>query len=155
MFGMHANAEIGFRTDQSNTLYGTVADLAGGGGGGGSAAGITERVSSVIEEINDKLAEGIVDMEDLISRIDAEGGRTPYINVFYQETKYMNALVKEIRKSLEVLNLGLLGELQMSDAMEGLQNCLFENKVSPSWAKLAFESMRPLAGWMDNLMMRL
>ena len=94
-------------------------------------------------------------MEDLISRIEAEGGRTPYVNVFYQECKYMNALVTEIRKSLEVLNLGLLGELQMSDSMEKLQTALFENKVPASWAKLAFESMRPLAGWLDNLLMRL
>merc|ERR1711988_791242 len=105
--------------------------------------------------INDKLADGLVDMEDLISRIDAEGGRTPYVNVFYQETKYMNALVTEIRKSLEVLNLGLLGELQMSDSMEALQTALFENKVPASWTKLAFESLRPLAGWMDNLLQRL
>jgi len=156
MFGMHPNAEIGFRTDQSNTLYATIADLAGGGGGGGGGgAGVTERVSSLIEEINEKLADGLIDMEDLISRIDAEGGRTPYVNVFYQETKYMNALVTEIRKSLEVLNLGLLGELQMSDSMEALQSALFENKVPASWTKLAFESLRPLAGWMDNLLQRL
>jgi len=155
MFGMHPNAEIGFRTDQSNTLYGTIADLAGGGGGGGAATGMTERVSALIEEINEKLAEGLIDMEDLISRIDAEGGRTPYVNVFYQESKYMNALVTEIKKSLEVLNLGLLGELQMSDSMEALQAALFENKVPASWTKLAFESMRPLAGWMDNLLQRL
>jgi dynein heavy chain len=116
---------------------------------------MTERVSGMIEEISDKLADGIVDMEDLISRIEAEGGRTPYVNVFYQECKYMNALVLEIRKSLEVLNLGLLGELQMSDSMEALQTALFENKVPASWAKLAFESMRPLAGWLDNLLQRL
>jgi len=156
MFGMHPNAEIGFRTDQSNTLYSLLGDLSGGGGGGGGGgAGITERVQGMIEEINDKLAEGLVDMEDLISRIDAEGGRTPYVNVFFQECKYMNALVTEIRKSLEVLTLGLLGELQMSDSMETLQMSLFENKVPPTWKKLSFESARPLAGWMDNLLQRL
>merc|ERR1711988_828971 len=157
MFGMHPNAEIGFRTDQSNTLYDTVADLSGGGGGGGGGAGggVTERVSALIEEINDKLADGLVDMEDLISRIEAEGGRTPYVNVFYQECKYMNELVSEIQKSLEVLKLGLLGELQMSQAMEDLQHSLFANKVPASWEKKAFVSMRPLAGWIDSLMMRL
>lgn len=67
----------------------------------------------------------------------------------------MNALVTEIRKSLEVLTLGLLGELQMSDSMETLQMSLFENKVPPTWKKLSFESARPLAGWMDNLLQRL
>merc|ERR1711924_540115 len=39
--------------------------------------------------------------------------------------------------------------------METLQTCLFENKVAPSWKMLSFESMRPLAGWLDNLLMRL
>jgi len=157
MFGMHPNAELGFRTDQSNVLYATLAEVGGGGGsgGGGGASSMQEKVQALIEETNERLAEGVVDMEDLISRIDGEGGRTPYVNVFFQECKYMNSLVLEIKKSLEVLTLGLLGELQMSESMETLQACLFENKVAPSWMKLSFESMRPLAGWMDNLLMRL
>jgi len=155
MFGMHANAEIGFRTQQSDTLYNTIADLAGGSGGGGGGINKVERVSTIIEEIQDKFAEGRIDTEDLIGRIEAEGGRTPYVNVFYQECKYMNTLVEEIKKSLEVLNLGLLGELQMSDSMESLQDALFENKVPGTWAAKAFESMRPLAGWLDNTLMRL
>jgi len=94
-------------------------------------------------------------MEDLISRIEAEGGRTPYVNVFYQECKYMNTLVFEIQRSLEVLKLGLLGELQMSSDMEDLQGALFANKVPATWTKVSFVSMRPLAGWTDSLMMRL
>ena len=114
-----------------------------------------ERVQTLIEDITDKLQDGVVDMEDLISRIDSDEGRTPYVNVFYQECKYMNALVLEIKKSLEVLQLGLLGELQMSESMEALQNSLFENKVAGSWMRLSFESMRPLAGWLENLMARL
>merc|ERR1712054_303285 len=84
-----------------------------------------------------------------------EGGRTPFINVFYQESVYMNALTDEMKKSLEVLGLGLNGELQMSDAMEELMEALTMNRVPGSWTKLAFESMRPLASWMDNLLMRI
>lgn len=116
---------------------------------------MSDVVMNLIEEMTDKLAEGIVEMEELISRIEAEGGRTPYVNVFYQECKYMNALVSEVQKSLEVLKLGLLGELQMSSAMEELQGSLFANKVPATWAKVGFTSMRPLAGWTDSLMMRL
>merc|ERR1711959_597634 len=144
MFGMHPNAEIGFRTDQSNLLFQTVFELqprTSGGEGGGS-------MSEVVMTL-------VVEMEDLISRIEAEGGRTPYVNVFYQECKYMNTLVIEIQKSLEVLKLGLLGELQMSAAMEELQIALFSNKVPASWAKVGYVSMRPLAGWTVSLMARL
>merc|ERR1712166_541722 len=157
MFGMHPNAEIGFRTDQSNTMYSIISDLqpkgaAGAGGGGGN---VNDRVMGLIEEICEKLNEAHIDIDDLIQRIDDEGGRTPFINVFYQESVYMNALTFEITKSLEVLTLGLNGELQMSESMEALSDALFAGKVPDSWAGLAFASMKPLAGWMDNLMMRL
>merc|ERR1719217_1076087 len=108
-----------------------------------------------MEEIQDRIAEGLIDTEELMSRIEAEEGRTPFINVFYQECKYMNTLVGEMQKSLEVLGLGLGGELTMSDAMETLMNALFDGKVPETWEKVAFVSMRPLAGWLDNLMQRI
>ena len=59
MFGMHPNAEIGFRTDQSNTLYSILADLSGGsdGGGGGGGSSMVERVQGLMEEIQVKLAQ--------------------------------------------------------------------------------------------------
>jgi len=155
MFGMHPNAEIGFRTDQSNTLFMTVFDLQPRTAGGEGASSMGEQVMSFIDETQDKLGDAIIDMEDLVSRIEAEGGRTPYMNVFYQESKYMNTLVGTLKKSLEVLKLGLLGELQMSEAMDALQIAIFTNKVPGSWEKVGFVSMRPLAGWMDSLMRRL
>merc|ERR1711861_58832 len=132
---MHPNAEIGFRTDQSDTLLSSVFELQPRTSGGAGGSSMSEVVMSLIEEISDKLADGIVDMEDLVSRIEAEGGRTPYVNVFYQECKYMNTLVGEIKKSLEVLKLGLLGELQMSATMEDLQIFLYSNKVPDTWVK--------------------
>ena len=46
MFDMHPNAEIGFRTDQSNVLYATLGDLAGGGGGDGAATHSSVRAGS-------------------------------------------------------------------------------------------------------------
>jgi len=154
MFGLHPNAEIGFRLEQSDTLYAVVADLQPRSASGGSGASVQERVSNTMEEITDKVSEALIDIEDLIQRIEAEEGRTPFINVFYQESKYMNTLVTEIQKSLEVLHLGMIGELQMSDAMEALMAYLYDGKVPDTWAKVAFVSMRPLAGWMDNLCQR-
>merc|ERR1719440_1168471 len=106
-------------------------------------------MNTLISEMKKSL--GLFDMEDLIGRIDAEGGRTPFVNVFYQECKYMNTLISEIKKSLEILGLGLSGDLQMSDDMEATMNSLYDNRVPPTWAKKAYPSMRPLAGWVENL----
>merc|ERR1719231_1677109 len=45
-------------------------------------------------------------------------------------------LVNFIRKSLEELTLGLDGALNMSDAMEMVQNGIFRNSVPPSFMKV-------------------
>jgi len=151
MFGLHPNAEIGFRTEQSDILFVILADLQPRQAAGGGGATVQERVQVLMEDIQDKFLDALFDMEDLIGRIDAEGGRTPFVNVFYQECKYMNTLISEIKKSLEVLALGLSGDLQMSDEMENTMNSLYDNKVPGTWVKRAYPSMRPLAGWVDNL----
>jgi len=151
MFGLHPNAEIGFRTEQSEILFTTLTDLQPRQASGGGGATVQERVQVLMEDIQDKFQEALFDMEDLISRIDAEGGRTPFVNVFYQECKYMNTLVSEIKKSLEILGLGLSGDLQMSDEMDDTMNSLYDNRVPLSWVKRAYPSMRPLASWVDNL----
>jgi len=151
MFGLHPNAEIGFRTEQSEILFTTLTDLQPRQASGGGGATVQERVQVLMEDIQDKFQDALFDMEELISRIEGEGGRTPFVNVFYQECKYMNTLISEMKKSLEVLGLGLCGDLQMSDEMEDTMNALYDNKLPPTWTKRAYPSMRPLAGWVDNL----
>lgn len=37
MFGLHPNAEIGYLTTQSETLFSTILSVSGGGSGGGGA----------------------------------------------------------------------------------------------------------------------
>eukprot|EP00658_Telonema_sp_P-2_P050413 TRINITY_DN38452_c0_g1_i1.p1 TRINITY_DN38452_c0_g1~~TRINITY_DN38452_c0_g1_i1.p1 ORF type:complete len:241 (+),score=72.03 TRINITY_DN38452_c0_g1_i1:76-798(+) len=65
-----------------------------------------------------------------------------------------SSLLKEIKKSLDLLRLGLIGELQMSVAMEALMDALVLDRVPTTWAGLAFASMRPLAGWLENVLAR-
>ena len=53
--------------------------------------------------------------------------KTPYVVVCLQECERMNTLMFTIRKSLEDLDAGLKGTLNMTDDMEALGNCLFIN----------------------------
>lgn len=39
--------------------------------------------------------------------------------------------------------------------MEALEECLFMDKVPPSWEKRAYPSMLPLASWYTDLLRRL
>jgi dynein heavy chain len=59
-----------------------------------------------------------------------------------------------MRRSLKELDLGLSGELQMSERMEDLFNSLYLGRVPASWTKLAYPSQRSLSSWMDNLIAR-
>lgn len=70
--------------------------------------------------------------------------KSPYVVVCLQECERMNTLLSEIRVSLEELRLGLTGALNITDAMEVLQNCLDLNKVPPKWEKVAYFSKKSL-----------
>ena len=78
----------------------------------------------------------------------------------------MNILIAELQRSLAELDLGLAGELQMSERMEALQNALYLNKachidarttlkmisiialqVPESWSRLAYPSQLGLGAW--------
>lgn len=50
--------------------------------------------------------------------------KTPYVVVALQELERMNELLEEIKKSLYELKLGLLGALNITDAMESLSLAL-------------------------------
>merc|ERR1712146_29859 len=93
------------------------------------------------------------DTEDIATRIGAEE-RGPYQNVFLQECDRMNVLRNEIKNSLEELELGMKGELQMSDSMEKLATSLELNRVPGNWAAKAYPSLKSLSEWLDNLLER-
>ncbi|GMH57655.1 hypothetical protein TL16_g02438 [Triparma laevis f. inornata] len=122
-FGLHTNAEIGFRTKHQNTA------------------------EAVLQDILDLFKEVRYSNEDVVSQLDEVG---PYQNVFLQECERMNTLLIEVCESLEGLNMGFKGELTMTDAMEKLQNALYLDTVPATWMKLGWPSMRSLSSWLTN-----
>eukprot|EP00744_Colponema_vietnamica_P000937 GILI01001621.1.p1 GENE.GILI01001621.1~~GILI01001621.1.p1 ORF type:complete len:2798 (-),score=990.63 GILI01001621.1:124-7776(-) len=153
-FGLHPNAEIGFRTSQANALFSMLMELqprdASGGGEDGGSGSMMTKVETTLQGIVDEFRDVKFDLEDIAGRIPEEE-RGPYQNVFLQECEYMNYLLVEMMRSLAELDLGFKGELTMSDAMEYLIQCLFLDRVPETWTKLAFPSMRPLGSWLANL----
>ena len=63
----------------------------------------------------------------------------------------MNKLLAEIKRSLEELNMGLSGELSMSEKMEALMNALYLDRIPESWESVAYASLRPLGRWVTDL----
>lgn len=98
----------------------------------------------------DKLPEQF-DMEDIRSRVDE---LSPYVMVAIQESERMNILLAEMKRSLMELDLGLKGDLTMTEPMEKLMNAIANDHVPDGWTNLAYHSLRPLASWLKNLLDR-
>jgi dynein heavy chain len=152
-FGLHPNAEIGFRTDTSEQLFKIIVNLSPSvGGGGGGDGGSQNAAEATMQDMLELLRDSKFDLDGISAAIDDVG---PYQNVFLQECERMNALLDEITRSLIELDLGFRGELTMSESMEQLQRALVMDKVADSWTKLAYPSLRPLAIWLSNLQQRI
>jgi len=66
----------------------------------------------------------------------------------------MNGLLSTMKRSLAELDLGLKGDLTMSEPMEKLMLALANDGVPASWANMAYPSLRPLGSWLVNLLQR-
>ncbi|KAJ3128700.1 hypothetical protein HK098_003691 [Nowakowskiella sp. JEL0407] len=151
LYGMHPNAEIGVLTKRAETLFRTILEMQPRDTGGGSTTSKDERVKAVLDEIIEKLPEPF-NVAELIAKVEE---RTPYISVAIQEADRMVMLTNEIRRSLKELDLGLKGDLTITENMELLMNALFMNVVPASWEKLAYPSVQGLAGWYADLLQRI
>ena len=74
--------------------------------------------------------------------------------VCLQECERMNTLLSTIRTSLNELDAGLKGQLNITDAMDQLGSSLSLNKVPDSWEKFAYASKKSLVEWYADLLLR-
>lgn len=75
--------------------------------------------------------------------------------VCLQECERMNILISTIRTTLEDLDAGLKGQLNITDDMEALAAKMFINLQPDIWIKYAYFSLKDLLTWFDDLMMRI
>ena len=112
---------------------------------------LQERVKRLLDDITEKLPD-LFPMGELEERTADE--RSPYVGVFLQECERMNTLLFELKRSLGELDMGLKGDLSITEAMEALMNALYDDKVPEAWAKVAYPSLRTLGPWLSNLLER-
>ena len=105
LYGLHPNAEIGFLTTTSESLFRTVLEMQPRDSSSGAGAGASreERIKAILDEILEKLPEEF-NMVELFARAE---DKTPYVLVALQECERMNGLTREIRRSLKEIDLGL------------------------------------------------
>ena len=105
LYGLHPNAEIGFLTTTSESLFRTVLEMQPRDSTSGAGAGASreEKIKALLDEILEKLPEEF-NMVELFARAEE---KTPYVLVALQECERMNGLTREIRRSLKEVDLGL------------------------------------------------
>jgi len=151
LYGLHANAEINFRTVQATVLFQTINELQPKQQAAADQLSPLELVRAKLDEIQDRLPEAH-NLAELSERLEEE--RTPQQHVFYQECERMNILFDVVKMTLTELDLGMKGALSMSAAMTKLFDELFMEKVPEVWTKVSFMSMRGLSSWFENLQQR-
>lgn len=66
----------------------------------------------------------------------------------------MNILLNQLRSSMTELELGISGALNVTENMEELAVDLQINKVNAKWSALAYASLKSLAAWFADLLLR-
>jgi len=151
---MNPNAEINFRTTQCHRLFELLLSLQPKSSGSDETEEATKspmgHAEDMCTEVLDEVRDVKFQTEDT-SRAMSDEEKGPYQFVFLQECDYMNGLVYEMVRGLSELQLGLKGELTMSEQMEQLADALFKETLPLWWVKLGFPSTRPLRLWLVNL----
>lgn len=75
--------------------------------------------------------------------------------VLVQELGRFNKLMTVLKSSLVDVQRAIKGEVVMSEALEKMANSFFDGKVPQMWHKVSYPSLKPLAGWVADLLARL
>ena len=127
------------------------AELQPRGAVSGGGMTLQEKVKRILDDICERLPEPF-DVDEDAAAVSGEG--SPYVSVFVQELSRMNVLISVMRRSLVELDMGLKGDLSVSEAMEALMASLYDDRVPESWAAAAWPSLRPLGSWLTDLLAR-
>ncbi|KAG2430514.1 hypothetical protein HXX76_010037 [Chlamydomonas incerta] len=131
---------------------GAAAEASGAHGGGGHHGGGGSSLRSIAAEIAAKLP----------ADFDLEAASAAYPvtyldsmnTVLVQELGRVNALLQVIRVSLEELARALRGEVVMSGELERVAHSLGAGKVPEAWLVRSFPSLKPLGGYVKELLER-
>ncbi|CCW67051.1 unnamed protein product [Phytomonas sp. Hart1] len=154
VFGLHENADIACaRTETFETLA-AIAQLEGEQATGGiNNKTPDEQVAELAGVIKEKLRQPF----------DINKFRTKYPTkyedsmntVLVQEAIRFNPLLTVIHQALDTLPLAMKGEVVMSKELDDVYRSIHNNQVPTQWAERAYPSLKSLAAWIDDLVLRL
>ncbi|XP_021092936.1 dynein heavy chain 3, axonemal isoform X6 [Heterocephalus glaber] len=152
VFGLHENADITKDNQETNQLFqGVLLTLPRQSGGGGKSP--QEVVEELAQDVLSKLPKDF-DLEEVMNLypvVYEESMNT----VLRQELIRFNRLTKVVRSSLINLGRAIKGQVLMSSELEEVFNSMLMGKVPDMWAAKSYPSLKPLGGYVADLLARL
>ncbi|OAF71836.1 Dynein heavy chain 12, axonemal [Intoshia linei] len=151
IFGLHDNAEITKDMADSEDIIDDVLKIRGAGVGGGSEG--NNIIETVASDVISKLPENfnLENAKKKFPLVYKESMNT----VLVQEMERFNNLLDVIRKTLTDLLKALKGLVVMSTELEYISNALAIGKIPESWMKLSYPSLKNLAAYITDLLVRI
>jgi dynein heavy chain len=74
--------------------------------------------------------------------------------VLLHEMGRFNKLLKQMKVSLQDLGNAIKGLVVMSSELDAMFGSMLKNQVPTLWSKVAYPSLKPLSGWIKDLLVR-
>jgi len=140
VFGMHANADLTYRTKVTREMLFTVVSIqpkdSGGGGGGPTRDEVVlENVSRMLKQM--PKAFNTVEVRKYLEKLNGGAGQAPKpLNIhLQQEIDRMQNVIKLTRSTMLSLELAIAGTVIMTPDLVDAANCIFDALVPQLWLK--------------------
>ncbi|KAF0748260.1 hypothetical protein AaE_007406 [Aphanomyces astaci] len=150
VFGLHPNAEIGYYTNMTKSVWRDLISLQPRSAGSGGGISREDYITNIATDIETKVPEPI-DVALIRKRF---GVPSPTQVVLLQELDRWNVLTAKMAVSLGDLQKALIGEIGMSDELDAVGSALFDGFLPNMWRSLCPKTEKPLGSWMVHFMSR-
>jgi dynein heavy chain len=153
IFGMHENATISKDQTETTSLFSSILLTQTNSSSSGEGKSQTEVMDDVAKDIAARIPE-LYDLE--VAQVKYPVKWSESMNtVLQQELGRFNKLLAVIKPSLENVQKAIKGTIVMSEELEKVANSLFFGRVPELWKKQSYPSLKPLAGYVSDLLARL
>uniref|UniRef100_A0A8B9Z4J6 Dynein axonemal heavy chain 3 n=1 Tax=Bos mutus grunniens TaxID=30521 RepID=A0A8B9Z4J6_BOSMU len=152
VFGLHENADITKDNQETNQLFqGVLLTLPRQSGGSGKSP--QEVVEDLAQDILSKLPNEF-DLE-LVMKLYPVVYEESMNTVLRQELIRFNRLTEVVHRSLIDLGRAIKGQVLMSSELEDVFSSMLVGKVPAMWMAKSYPSLKPLGGYVADLLARL
>ena len=152
MFGRHPNANITFQLQETRKMMDTILSIQPRATSAEGGKSPDELVAALAAEIESNIAPPL-DLDDACPGLfdrTATGQLKSLSVVLEQEIERFNRLTKRVLLTLKELQKAIKGVVVMTGELEQMYTDFLNNKVPGLWEKVAYPSLKPLGGWIDD-----